>query len=592
MNANAKHATRQWILPRVLLLFFGIGLFGIDANAQCIPCESSGNTYTISNTSATSYTLTTGQSLYIEPSGTYTGTLILNGGTVCNAGVFSPASLTFLDGTLTNTATATITNALTLSNGVLNNCAAGKITFSGSTNTTVLKGIVNNWGWMVFEGSIDKSGTLYNEGKLACYNFNSTGPIYNSCTIQINHNFYNKSLVYGSESGTGVFRVAGISDNKSVFGVSGELDFCDSSSSNGGRFDYQNGSVGQDEEESNISYCTRTASGCAITAPTLTLLADPLLVPAQTCSQLTAQAESGFPPYQYRWNNGPLTLADTFQACPTSNTTYAVEVNDAAGTTVTQTVRVFIQLAVAATIVNPTEQQLNAGSISLTVSGGKAPYQYVWEDNSSEKNRTNLAAGIYTVTITDAETQTKQVSFYVGNRVTWLASAAGSSVSESNTGTTLSRGTGNDWCDGHRRSNTIFDARTTAPLPDYWITCTVANASRKTLIGLATIPNENAPQAENYRLLVNHDSLSVIEIDQDGFYKKRYLGNIQNGDVLRIEMKASGIFYYKNNILLHTTEVYAAGMYRLEMDLFSGPAQLVNMQSNASYPQGGNQSGN
>ncbi|MGL4597087.1 MAG: hypothetical protein ACRCYO_06155, partial [Bacteroidia bacterium] len=333
MHANAQHATRQWILPRILLLLFGIGLWGTNANAQCIPCESSGNTYTITSSSTTNYTLTAGQSLYIEPSGTYTGTLVLNGGTVCNAGIFSPANFTFYDGTLTNTATATIANAITMSDGILNNCATGKITFLGSANTSVLKGIVNNWGWMVFEGSIDKSGTLNNEGKLECYNFNSTGPIYNSCTIQVNHNFYNKSLVYGSESGTGIFRVVGISDNKSVFGVSGELDFCDSSSSNGGRFDYQNGTVGQDEEESNISYCTRTASGCAIASPTITLQADPILVPAQTCSQLTAQVEGGFPPYLYRWNHGTLTLADTFQACPTSNTTYTVEVTDAAGTT-------------------------------------------------------------------------------------------------------------------------------------------------------------------------------------------------------------------------------------------------------------------
>jgi hypothetical protein len=591
MHANPIRPHRHFILLRASFLVLCFLTVHVNARAQCIPCESSGNTYTINAASSASYTLTTGQSLYISPSGVYTGTLVLSGGSVCNAGVFSPNNFTFTDGTLTNTATATIANALTFAEGTLNNCGEGKITFAGLSNTTVLKGTVNNWGLMIFEGHVDKSGILNNEGKFSCHNLSSTGPIYNSCTIDIKNNFSNKSLVYGGENATGVFRVAGVSDNKSVFGVSGELDFCDSSSSNGGRFDYQYGTVGQDEEESNISYCTRAASGCALAIPVVTLIADPLVVPTQTCSQLIAQVESGFPPYQYRWNGGTPSNSDTFQVCPTANTTYTLVVTDFAGTAITQTIRVLLALEVNASIITPTEQNLTSGSIALTVSGGKAPYQFLWNDNSTESTRNNLAAGIYTVTVSDGETQTKQLTYYVGNRVSWLEGPTGSSLSASENGATLSRGTGNDWCAGHRRSNTIFDARTTAPTPNYWITCIVIDASRKSLIGLATVPNANAPQAENYRLFVNNDSLSVIEIDQDGFYTKRYLGAIADGDVLRMEMKPTGIFYYKNNILIHTTAVYASAIYRLEIDVFSGPSQITQIQSNAIYPASGNQNG-
>jgi len=41
-------------------------------------------------------------------------------------------------------------------------------------------------------------------------------------------------------------------------------------------------------------------------------------------------------------------------------------------------------------------------SIDLTVTGGLAPYTYVWEDFSTNPDRTNLAAGTYEVTVTDA----------------------------------------------------------------------------------------------------------------------------------------------------------------------------------------------
>ncbi len=44
----------------------------------------------------------------------------------------------------------------------------------------------------------------------------------------------------------------------------------------------------------------------------------------------------------------------------------------------------------------------NDGSIDLTVSGGVAPYTFAWSDGNMLEDRTNLSAGIYSVTITDS----------------------------------------------------------------------------------------------------------------------------------------------------------------------------------------------
>jgi hypothetical protein len=42
----------------------------------------------------------------------------------------------------------------------------------------------------------------------------------------------------------------------------------------------------------------------------------------------------------------------------------------------------------------------NSGSINLFITGGVAPYTYVWNDGITTRNRTNLIAGDYSVTVT------------------------------------------------------------------------------------------------------------------------------------------------------------------------------------------------
>lgn len=42
------------------------------------------------------------------------------------------------------------------------------------------------------------------------------------------------------------------------------------------------------------------------------------------------------------------------------------------------------------------------GSISISVSGGSAPYSYLWSNGSVTQNISNLSAGTYTITVTDA----------------------------------------------------------------------------------------------------------------------------------------------------------------------------------------------
>jgi hypothetical protein len=42
------------------------------------------------------------------------------------------------------------------------------------------------------------------------------------------------------------------------------------------------------------------------------------------------------------------------------------------------------------------------GAIDITAGGGTAPYTFKWADGPTTEDRTGLAAGTYTVTVTDA----------------------------------------------------------------------------------------------------------------------------------------------------------------------------------------------
>src|SRR6185295_7736421 len=43
------------------------------------------------------------------------------------------------------------------------------------------------------------------------------------------------------------------------------------------------------------------------------------------------------------------------------------------------------------------------GNITLTVTGGTAPYTYQWNTGATTQNLNNLSSGTYTATVTDAQ---------------------------------------------------------------------------------------------------------------------------------------------------------------------------------------------
>ncbi|MES2592745.1 MAG: PKD domain-containing protein [Bacteroidota bacterium] len=152
--------------------------------------------------------------------------------------------------------------------------------------------------------------------------------------------------------------------------------------------------------------CTATNS-VVITQP-------PIVVPStsvtnETCSYLnngtaTAGATGGTPGYTYLWQPGAQT---TVTATSLSAGTYTLTVTDSKGCAKTATAIIAQPAPIMIAFTAQTNVSCFAGSngaVTASPSGGTAGYTYLWTPGATTTaTKTNLSAGTYSVTVTDAQ---------------------------------------------------------------------------------------------------------------------------------------------------------------------------------------------
>lgn len=162
------------------------------------------------------------------------------------------------------------------------------------------------------------------------------------------------------------------------------------------------------------------ANGCtAIKYFTVNRIGGPLEVSALIKTDLLCAGGStgtvdleiigGTTPYTYIWSNAAITQDLSGLAAGT----YSVTITDAASNSVSTSVEITgpaAALSATATSVNPTCAGASTGSIDVTPQGGTAPYTYSWNTGATTQDLTNVPAGSYNVTITDANGCTTTVS--------------------------------------------------------------------------------------------------------------------------------------------------------------------------------------
>lgn len=83
------------------------------------------------------------------------------------------------------------------------------------------------------------------------------------------------------------------------------------------------------------------------------------------------------------------------------------------------------------------------GSINLVPAGGTTPYTFLWNDGNTNEDRSNLAAGTYSVTVTDAASGTATASFTITQPpVLGLTASVGTILCYGGTATVTLAGTG------------------------------------------------------------------------------------------------------------------------------------------------------
>jgi len=189
----------------------------------------------------------------------------------------------------------------------------------------------------------------------------------------------------------------------------------------------------------------------------------------------TASQTGGTGPYSYSWNSTPVQTTKT--ATGLTSGTYTVTVSDANGCTSAASVTLVAPapIVVSGVVVNLNCNNINTGKITLTVSGGDSPYTFQWDNGTTAKNRTGLAAGTYTVTVTDTKGCTVSASYTVTQPTLMVLTTSKTNVlcNGGNTGTATVNASGGT--PGYTYSWNTVPVQTTA-------TATGLTAGNKTVI--------------------------------------------------------------------------------------------------------------
>ncbi|MEO8589020.1 MAG: choice-of-anchor L domain-containing protein [Flavobacteriales bacterium] len=166
------------------------------------------------------------------------------------------------------------------------------------------------------------------------------------------------------------------------------------------------------------------ANGCTATA-LATVIGSPGIQAAATLVQnlcngtsegaIDVNIGSGSAPFVFTWNTG----ANTEDLTGLTAGDYSVTISDANGCsfnntwTITESTPIVpdASVYVHANGYNISSYQGSDGSITLNVSGGTSPYTYSWSNGSSSSDLSGLAAGSYTVTVTDANGCSTSLTF-------------------------------------------------------------------------------------------------------------------------------------------------------------------------------------
>ncbi len=207
--------------------------------------------------------------------------------------------------------------------------------------------------------------------------------------------------------------ISGVIEPVSCFGGNnGSINVTISGGSPGFTFTWSTGATTEDLSGLNIGTYSVTVTdinGCSNSALYTVSEPDLLSLVVQghnpTCfgasdGSISLIVEGGTPPYSFNWDNAP----DVQNPINLGAGTYAVTVTDYKGCVAHATLMLADPpvIDIGATIIQPNCEGGSTGSIGIVITGGIPGYSVLWNTGATTTLIDGLAAGVYSVTITDS----------------------------------------------------------------------------------------------------------------------------------------------------------------------------------------------
>jgi len=192
---------------------------------------------------------------------------------------------------------------------------------------------------------------------------------------------------------------------------------------NGGAF--QNDSVFTGLSAGDYDFTVRDDNFCELTQ-SLTIGFTTTILTSITKSNITCYGDSsgsisiiasnGQAPYLYSINGGAFVPQNVFSGLTAGQ--YVITVKDDNGCLAIDTVTISEPGPLQITLLQSSPAKcFNTadGSVDIDVTGGDAPYSYIWSNGSTSQNLVNVAGGNYTVTVTDASNCSDSLNVFVAS---------------------------------------------------------------------------------------------------------------------------------------------------------------------------------
>ncbi|MBI3218935.1 MAG: T9SS type A sorting domain-containing protein [Bacteroidetes bacterium] len=372
--------------------------------------------------------------------------LVVNGGTGTKTFLWSNG---VTSQNISSLAPGTYSVAVTDANGCINNTASVTITEPATPVTVSLQSKSNVSCFGLSNGSIlvtasggtgtitySKDGTNFQAGAsftgLAPGNYTITAKDANNCTqvtsaisitqpsaaLAISGIIKNNPLCNGNANGSLVVSVTG-GTAPYQYSIDG-TNFLSSNTISG-------------LSSGNYVVTVKDANNCTVVSASQSLvnpaaLAATVTASPQSCSaivdgRLTVSASGGTGTLQYSIDGTNFQTSSVFNGLLANN--YTITIKDANNCSITRLATITTVSAISGTIsqtafINCFGQ--STAALNLSVSGGTAPFTFLWSNGATSQNVSSLAAGNYSVVITDSKGCTGSASFLVTQPVTLSAS--------------------------------------------------------------------------------------------------------------------------------------------------------------------------